>query len=149
MDIQYVPSTSGMAEAISSTTYAIGYTSLHSAVDGQVDIAHIINKAGSIVKATTHSIQVAMDFYKDKLSERLTTSLVDCPHKDAYPFASYTYLIVQKHLMKDCTVAVELYRYIMWILSNKQAEQEANHFYMASITKKVSQAIIDEVIKVS
>ena len=67
------------------------------------------------------------------MSSRLTSSLIDCEGMETYPISGYSYFIVRMTQADNCSVAVELARYIEWLLTSEQAEVEVeNHLMVLS-----------------
>jgi phosphate transport system substrate-binding protein len=95
----------GVTQAIQKTEGAIGYIELNYALDNKINFALMQNTAGNFVKASPDTVSAAgesaakdMDA-KHTLAVRLWTRDGD----NAYPIASFTYLIAYKDLsyLKD------------------------------------------------
>ncbi|CAH1793096.1 unnamed protein product [Owenia fusiformis] len=136
----------GTSGLVLSFKYSVAYISLSDALTSNLQYARIKNKAGTIVSASTESIQNAMDAKVDEFDERLTTSLTDAGGLNSYPIAGYTYLIVFKTSL-NCNSAVELVRYIRWIYTSKVASSEAEIRGMAVASENVDKLVTERVLK--
>jgi phosphate transport system substrate-binding protein len=100
----------GISGIISNLKYSIGYLASSDARDNLLPEARIQNKANQWVTASVMGTQAAMDSTVDNIDRRLTASLVDPPSREAYPISGYSYLLIRKKSMQNCTTAMELYR---------------------------------------
>lgn len=108
-------------------------------------VAKIINKQGKIVGAHTETIQQAMNQANN--TESMQFSLVDSPHPEAYPMASFVYFIVNVSLQQPiCQSAMELYRYVEWFLESPAAKDKTMDMNMIPLTSTLIQAIKDKVL---
>lgn len=138
----------GMVDTILDRRHSVGYISPASANEVGLDYARMVNRHGNVVDATTASVQSAMN--SGSLNERLTGIFVDSDHPDAYPMAGYVYFIIHKSVMVNyCQSSVELVRYIMWFLNNREAFNEAESRNMASISSpiaaKIQSVVFDQI----
>lgn len=110
----------GVAAIIKNTPYSIGYVELAYAVSNKLSYASMINKSGSLVKASGQSIIAAMSDFSGGFSAKLTEDIVDAPGSLSWPIAAYTYLVL--HLKQtDCAKAGTLLTYMKWTLTDPQA----------------------------
>jgi len=129
---------SGVADFIRQQPYRIGYVTPYSAVEVNLPMASIVNQRGRVTVAEQRSLQAAMDERAHDMSSRLTSSLVDCEGEETYPIVGYSYFIVRMKQSGNCSVSVELARYVEWILTSSQAEAEAANYVMATVSRGVA-----------
>jgi len=130
---------SGMADFIRREPYRIGYLTPASADAVNLTHAFIINQQGRITTGDKRSIQAAMN--KQNMSSRLTSSLIDCKDEETYPIAGYTYFIVHMTQSGNCSVAVELARYIDWFFTSSQAQSDVENYLMVPISTDIADRI--------
>jgi len=138
---------SEMADIIRREPYHIGFMTPSSAVAVSLPYAAIVNRRGRVTVADRRSVQAAIDERSLNMSSRLTSNLVDCEHDDAYPIASFSYFIVRMTHKHNCSVAVELARYIEWFLTSSQAEAEIVKHFMVPVGPSVARRIRSTVLE--
>ena len=94
-----------------TTPYSIGYCSTSEAHDAGLPEARIQNRANRFLGPNVDGVQSAMDSFADSMGAQLTGLISDSSAPDAYPIAGYTYFVVRKKSMVNCTVATEMFRY--------------------------------------
>lgn len=114
------------------------------AVDSRIAVAQIQNAMGLWIAPTVPALQAAMDASPD-LGHRLTGSLINTKGLSSYPIAGYTYIVVRMATMKNCTVAMEIYRLLNYVLVNPLARNIAADFDKAPLSENV----LEEVRKVA
>ena len=144
---RFAERTSGVADAIHRQEYLIGYLTPASAVEVNMPFASVINQHGSVSVGDKRSVQAAMDERSHSMSSRLTSNLVDCEGEDTYPIAGYSYFIVRMKHEGNCSVAVELARYIEWFLTSSQAEEEAESNLKTRVSSAVANRIRADVLE--
>ena len=138
---------SGMVDMISREPYRIGYVTPVHAIEVHLPFASIINHQGRVTVPDKSSLQATMDQRLDDMSSRLTSSLVDCEDERAYPIAGYSYFIVHMTQEGNCTVTVELARYVEWFLTSVQADAEAHNHLMVQVSPETANRIRLEVLE--
>ena len=133
----YGRSTVGVTGTLLSLRYTIGYLSVADAIQTHIQYAYIINKAGRVVSVSSQTIQSAMDDYSDSFSDHFTADIVDGEGVSSYPLAGYTYLIIKLTSMPNCSSAVELWRYIEWLIRDTHARDASNKLYFFPLSEKV------------
>ncbi|KAK3803743.1 hypothetical protein RRG08_029671 [Elysia crispata] len=108
------PKNEDVASLILSVRFTLGYISAGD-VQEDMSVAGLVNKHGEVVTVNKYSLQAAMDSKRNASS--LTVDLLNPDTRGAYPIASYTYLIFYGTQMRDCAVATELMRYILWFMN--------------------------------
>lgn len=84
----------GVMGQVKQTPNAIGYVELTFAKANNLPTAKIKNKAGEFVEASLESVSAAAAGSVDKMPDDLRTQITDADGKEAYPIASYTYVLV-------------------------------------------------------
>lgn len=82
----------GVAGLVKQTRNAIGYVELAYAVQNRLAYGRVRNSAGAFVKADSRSIAAAASALKD-LPDDLSMSITGASGVDAYPVASFTWLL--------------------------------------------------------
>jgi len=138
---------SGMADSIRQQSYRIGYVSTDSAEEVSLPFASIVNRQGHVTVADRKSVQAAMAACADNMTWKLTNNFVDCEGDETYPIAGYSYFIVDMTQEGNCSVAVELARYIDWFLTSPLAESEAANRLMVSVSSSIANTIRTTVLE--
>jgi len=139
--------TSEMADVIRRQPYHIGYMITASAVEVNIPFASIINQRGRITVGNTRSVQAAMDERLHNMTSRLTSNLIDCKGEETYPIAAYSYFIVRMKQSGNCSVAVELARYVEWFLTSVQAAADVQNHLMVPVSPVVADRIHSVVLQ--
>ena len=84
----------GVTGLVKATPGAIGYLELAYAVQNQLPVASIQNADGAFVKPSIEATSAAAAGVP--VPEDFRVSITNAPGKDAYPIASFTYLLVYK-----------------------------------------------------
>ena len=121
--------------------HSIGYMSFSEALLTTWTIAEIENKYGNITSPFDNPIDEVMRESLDILSSGRTTFLVDSDVPDSYPMLGYSYIIIRHTTMHDCYAAVELYRYIEWLMYDAFAEEMAQELGMSQILPELAHMI--------
>ncbi len=93
----------GVASTVNGTQYAIGYVELAYALQNGMTVAAVQNPAGNWIQPTLESTQLAVQSGAASGlpagNESWTSvSLLNAPDANAYPIASFTYLLTYKEL---------------------------------------------------
>lgn len=86
----------GVMGQVKQTPNAIGYVELTFAKENNLPAAHIRNKAGNFVEPSLDSVAAAAAGSVGTMPEDLRTQITDPEGANAYPAASYTYILVYK-----------------------------------------------------
>ena len=124
---------------------SIGYMSYSEAMLTNWSFASIVNKHGNIAPVDSAVMRDVMHERMDDM-HNLTVSLVDSDNENAYPLLGYSYLLIRHTTMTDCATAVELYRYIEWLLHDEFARDTAAELGMAQVTHDVYVLVRDTVL---
>jgi len=138
----------GVAQAVQSTPYSIGYVELAYAKANKIPFADMINAAGSRVTANAETMQAAMAAMANTFDERLTTKIVNAPGEKAWPIMGYTYLIIHMKDNPDCDKTGALLDYIAWALTSPEAAQKAADLGYATLPPAVRDLVMDKLQQV-
>ncbi len=122
----------GVAGMIRQTPGAIGYIELIYAVNNNISYGSVKNSAGVFVKASLQSVTAAAASAKMPADYRV--SITNAPGKDAYPIASFTWLLIPQPF-KDAAKGKIIVDFLNWELDNGQ--QMASSLQYAPLPKEV------------
>src|SRR5207249_8049202 len=84
----------GVAGLVKQTPNAVGYVELIYAVGNKLPYGDVRNRSGKFVQATLESVTAAAAAAAEKMPEDFRVSITDPAGADAYPIASFTWLLV-------------------------------------------------------
>ncbi|MHB9096078.1 MAG: phosphate ABC transporter substrate-binding protein PstS [Eubacteriales bacterium] len=87
----------GVAGQISQTEGSIGYVELAYAVENKLPYAKLKNKAGNFVEASLDTTSEAAAGALANMPEDMRVSITDSPGANAWPMATFTYLLIYKN----------------------------------------------------
>ena len=115
-----VPGNEGVASTVQKTANSIGYVELAYAIQHQLSFAAIRNSAGEFVRPDLRSLgEAARELPRTATGE--LGSIVNPPGKDAYPIATFTWLIVP-YKMTDAAKKSAAKEFFQWMLTSGQRE---------------------------
>ena len=112
----------GVAGTIRQVEGSIGYVELIYALNNQIPYGVVRNKSGNYVKATLESTTLAAASVKMPADYRV--SITNPEGKDAYPIASFTWLLVPQ-VSKDTAKGKVLHDFLNWMIHEGQSETSA------------------------
>ena len=116
----------GVAATVSRTPGAIGYVELIYAIQTHIAYGSVRNRAGNFVQAslasTTAAAAAAMQTIGEDTDFRI--SITDAAGADAYPIASFTWLLLPKQLTNPAT-ARPLLEFVWWATHDGQRFTQA------------------------
>ncbi len=127
----------GVAQAVQSTPYSIGYVELAYAKSNDIPTAKLVNAAGNTVEANAETMQDAMAAFANAFDEHLTAKIVNAPGEKSWPVMGYTYLIVHMQNDEDCAKAKALVDFINWALTDEAAAKKAADLGYATLPSAV------------
>lgn len=107
----------GVTGLVKQTPGAIGYVELAYANQNKLPTAELRNHDGRFVKAGMESTSAAAAGVE--VPEDFRVSITDAPGKDAYPVASFTYILVPRD-QQDPVKAAALVRFLSWAVHDGQ-----------------------------
>jgi phosphate transport system substrate-binding protein len=116
----------GVAGAVKQTPGTMGYVELAYAKQNQLPVAHIRNAAGQFVEPTIASITAAASGSPVQLGadSDYRVSIVNAAGADAYPIASFTWLLVYAR-QADAAKWQKLREFMQWMYAEGQASAAA------------------------
>ena len=132
----------GVAQAVQSTPYSVGYVELAYARANKIAFADLVNAAGNRVTASAETMQDAMVAFANAFGKRLTAEIVNAPGKKSWPIMGYTYLIIHMKENKDCAKTKALLEYIKWSVTSPEAAKKAADLGYAALPQAVQQKVL-------
>ena len=135
----------GVTQVIQSTEGGIGYIELAFALKNNIPFALLMNKNGKFVKASTASVSAAGEGALGSMGASLAVNIWNQPGDEAYPIASFTYLIVYKEMnyIKDPSKAKALVDFLTW--ATGEGEKLAPDLNYAPLSSGVQQKVSDAI----
>jgi len=113
----------GVTQQVKQTAGAIGYVELIYALSNGLGFAQIQNSAGKFIEPSLASVTSAAASAKLKPDTDFRVSITNPPGDDAYPIASFTWLLIQKD-GKDAAKAKLIKDFLTWMIT-PEAQQMA------------------------
>jgi phosphate transport system substrate-binding protein len=110
----------GVAGLVKQTPNSIGYVELIYALQNQIPYGAVKNKAGNWLKASLESVTAAAAASAASMPGDFRVSITDAEAKDAYPIASYTWLLLYQNA-SDKDKARKMVDFVRWALTDGQA----------------------------
>jgi phosphate transport system substrate-binding protein len=109
----------GVAGQVKNTPGALGYVELAYAITNKLPVASILNPAGKFVEPTIQSTTAAAAGAAENMPADFRVSLTNAPGDDAYPVASFTWLVVYRE-QRDETKGRALVKFLWWAIHDGQ-----------------------------
>jgi phosphate transport system substrate-binding protein len=103
----------GVTGQVKNTPNTIGYVELAYAVQNKLPVAHIKNSSGNYIEPSIDAVTAAAAASAASMPEDLRVSITNATGAQAYPIASYTYILVYKD-QKDATKGKALVDFLWW-----------------------------------
>ena len=119
----------GVAAQVQQTPGALGYVELAYAKQNRQPVAAIRNSSGKFVEPSIASITAAAAGVADTLSADTDyrISIVNAPGADAYPIASFTWILVYRE-QRDAVKGRKLVDFLRWAVTSGQQHAAALHY---------------------
>jgi phosphate transport system substrate-binding protein len=108
----------GVTGLIKQMPYSVGYVEVAYAEQNRIPVMAIQNQAGVFVLPTTKNISTAA--MGQTLPEDFRVSIVNAPKKEAYPIASFTWLLIPQRI-GDKAKGKVIVDFLKWMLKEGQA----------------------------
>jgi phosphate transport system substrate-binding protein len=125
----------GVTQTVQSTPYSVGYIELTYAMQNSITYATLQNKDGYWVNATLESTAAAAAGISLPAwdADWANVNILNSPGQDAYPIASFTYILIYKELYNDQskmnkTTANELIKFLWWAVHDGQSYSTDLHY---------------------
>jgi phosphate transport system substrate-binding protein len=107
----------GVSGTIKAIDGAIGYVELIYALNNKITFGSVKNAAGVFMKADLQNTSAAANGVKIPADYRV--SITNSPNKDAYPIATFTWLLIPKKA-SDATKGKTLKDFLSWMIDDGQ-----------------------------
>ncbi len=114
----------GVAGIVKQTPFAFGYVELVYASQNRIAYGAVRNTSGRFIKADIGSIRAAASTVADSMPDDFRISITDSPGKDAYPIASYTWLLTPTRI-PDPVKRKVIVDFLRWMLRDGQRMAES------------------------
>ena len=114
----------GVAGTIRQIEGSIGYVELIYAVQNNISYGVVRNKRGNFVKASLASTTAAAASAAANMPADYRVSITDAEGKDAYPIASFTWLLIPEQ-SRDANKGKVLRDFLSWMLKDGQSQVTA------------------------
>ncbi len=109
----------GVTGLVRETLYSIGYVELIYAIQNHMPYGRVRNLAGAFVKADLASVTAAAAAASKAMPEDFRVSITNGPGKNAYPIASFTWLLIPSHIA-DADKKQVLKDFLHWMMTDGQ-----------------------------
>ena len=113
----------GVAGLIRQTEYSVGYVELIYAVQNKLPYGKVRNSSGNFIKADLTSVTAAAGA-SENMPDDFRVSITNAPGKDAYPIASFTWLLIPSKI-QDASKKKVITDFLHWMLTDGQNFSEA------------------------
>jgi len=114
----------GVSGLVKQTPNAMGYVELIYALQNKMSYGSVKNAAGQFVKADLKSVTAAAAGAAQNMPADFRVSITNPPGEDAYPIASFTWLLVPDQI-KDEAKRKAIVGFLQWMLDEGQKMTEA------------------------
>jgi phosphate transport system substrate-binding protein len=118
---QGVQGNDGVASTVDKTPYSVGYTELTYAIQRGLTCGTVRNAAGNFTQANLASLGAAAASASTRNAGNIYSSLTNAPGKEAYPIASFTWLLIPESI-PDAATKSAVIEFLDWILTTGQKE---------------------------
>ena len=114
----------GVSGQIKNAPYSLGYVELIYAVQNKMAYGKVRNSSGALVKADLNTVTLAAAAASKDMPDDFRVSITNPPGKDAYPIASFTWLLVPGKIQDPAKKKV-ITDFLHWMLSDGQKLTQA------------------------
>jgi phosphate transport system substrate-binding protein len=114
----------GVAGLVKQTPNSLGYVELIYAIQNKMPYGRVRNAAGVFVKPALDSVTAAAAGFAASIPEDFRVSITNAPGKNAYPIASFTWLLVPNRIA-DPVKKRGIVEFLKWMLGPGQKSTEA------------------------
>jgi phosphate transport system substrate-binding protein len=129
----------GVTQQVKQVEGALGYVELIYALSNQLPYAVVKNSAGNFVEPSLESVTAAAAGTKLKADTDFRVSITNPPGANAYPIASFTWLLVHKD-NKDAAKAKLIKDFLTWMIT-PDAQKMASDLHYAPLPAEVASLI--------
>ncbi|MCY7375778.1 MAG: phosphate ABC transporter substrate-binding protein PstS [Pyrinomonadaceae bacterium] len=121
------PRNDGVMGQVKQTPNSIGYVELTFAKANNLPTAQIKNKAGNFVEASLEGVSAAAASSVGQMPEDLRVQITNAEGENAYPIASYTYILVYKN-QPDAGKGKTLADFLWWAIHDGEKFTKDLHY---------------------
>ena len=110
----------GVAGIVKQTPFSIGYVELAYAVQNRLTYGRVRNSAGRFVRAGIASLSAAAASSVESMPDDFRISITNAPGKEAYPIASYTWLLAPARI-RDPAKRQIIVDFLQWMIRHGQS----------------------------
>ncbi|HTC89121.1 MAG TPA: phosphate ABC transporter substrate-binding protein PstS [Bryobacteraceae bacterium] len=114
----------GVSGLVKQTPFSIGYVELIYAVQNKMEYGAMKNKAGNFVKADFNTVSDAAAGAAKDMPADFRVSITDAPGKNAYPIASFTWLLIPDKI-DNATKKKSITDFLQWMMTAGQGDAQA------------------------
>jgi phosphate transport system substrate-binding protein len=129
----------GVTQQVKQVEGALGYVELIYAISNKLPYAEIKNASGSYVKPSLESVTAAAAGVNLEKDTDFRVSITNAPGAEAYPIASFTWLLVRKD-NKDPAKAKLIRDFLSWMIT-PEAQKMAAELHYAPLPAPVVELI--------
>jgi phosphate transport system substrate-binding protein len=129
----------GVTQQVKQVEGTIGYVELIYAMANDLPFAAIKNKSGNFVSPTLESVSAAAAGVDLPQDTDFRVSIVDAAGADAYPVASFTWLLIHPD-MADAAKALAIKQFLTWT-TGPEAAAMASELHYAPLPAKVQELV--------
>jgi phosphate transport system substrate-binding protein len=118
----------GVTQQVKQTEGALGYVELIYAISNNLPYAQVKNAAGKFVTPSLESVTAAASGAKLPKDTDFRVSITNAPGDQAYPIASFTWLLVKKD-NKDAAKAKLIRDFLTWMITPEAQNMAAELHY--------------------
>lgn len=133
----------GVAEIVQKTANSLGYVELTYAIQNALQVGDVQNSSGVFMKANVKSVAAAAAEAASSMPDDFRLSITNAPGKNAYPIATYTWLLVPSRI-EDTGKKTAILDFLRWSISDGQmfAEPLAYAQLPRAVIAKEQEAIV-------
>lgn len=109
----------GVAGLVQQTPYALGYVELIYALQNKMAYGSVRNSGGAFIKADLNTVTKAAAAAASHMPEDFRVSITNPPGRDAYPIASFTWLLIPERI-GNSTKKEAITGFLQWMLHDGQ-----------------------------
>ena len=128
----------GVAGMVRNSPFSFGYVELIYAIQNKMSYGTVKNPAGKFVKASTDTVSAAAAGAAKNMPNDFRVSITNAPGADAYPIASFTWLLIPTK-SPDAAKGKVLRDFLQWMLEH--GESEAAGLAYAPLPKPVASKV--------
>ena len=118
----------GVTQQIKQTEGALGYVELIYAISNKLPYAQVKNEAGNFITPSLETVTAAAAGTKLPKDTDFRVSITNAPGDQAYPIASFTWLLVKKD-NKDAAKAKLIRDFLTWMITPEAQKMAAELHY--------------------